>query len=95
MSNNEDLVLVNYYEDFGRSGILEGMFICTKGELESLNGEYIVFGEVLGKHSDVYSDEVYQHCKIKETTKTEMDMLVKLFGVGSISGYYPFDYIEE
>lgn len=88
-------ILVNYSEDFGRMGVLEGMFICTQEELETLKGKEIYFGEVLGKHSDVVTDQVFESCTIKPMTKKQMETIIDVFGDGTISGYNPFDYVYE
>lgn len=42
--------------DFGRQGSLEGVFVADKSHVKTLIDEKIevYFGEVLGKHSDIY-----------------------------------------
>lgn len=79
--------------DCGRQGTLTGTFIEDKSYVEYLIKEGIVvyFGEVLGKHSEVYgkidegeiifvSDDP-QNIKVMEDLKLE-------------SGYNPFEYTE-
>lgn len=89
-------LLVKYNESFGRMGKLEGLFVCTKDELESLNGRLVDFGEVLGKHSEVYTDKVYENCKaISEDPDLISDLQTVLDYPNTICGYNPFDYIEE
>lgn len=46
-------LLVRMKLDFGRLGELSSVFVCTDEQLESLNGKFHEFGEVLGKHSEV------------------------------------------
>lgn len=40
--------------DCGRQGFLESLFVADEAEVESIIGKEVFFGEVLGKHSDVY-----------------------------------------
>ena len=88
-------LLVKYNEDFGRMGNLEGLFVCTQDELDNINGQMIHFGEVLGKHSEVYSDETYEHCKV---ISEDLDLIADLLTVSehnTICGFNPLDYIED
>ena len=78
----------------GRMGILEGLFIAKENSVKDLIGTEIYFGEVLGKHSEIFS-------KIESTMVVEKsddaDLIKKLkdiFG-NTISGYNPFDYLDE
>lgn len=48
--------LYRFYWDFGRSGSLEGLFVATEEEVNESIGAYVYFGEVLGKHSEVYGN---------------------------------------
>lgn len=94
-------LLVNYYEDFGRMGSLEGVFLTTQEQLNRIHGKTIYFGEVLGKHSEVVSDECYQHCKTQELDDLEITTLVKIFGkpyedVLTLSGFNPVEiYLDN
>lgn len=38
----------------GRQGSLEGIFVATQEEVDRAVGQDLYFGEVLGKHSEVY-----------------------------------------
>lgn len=91
----EKQYLVQYFEDFGRSGSLEGLFICSEDELEYLNGATVDFGEVLGKHSEVYSDETYENCKIITSNQDAIRDMEVMFGTKNISGYNPINFLGE
>ena len=75
-----------------RGGDLESVFTATRAEVEELYGQYIVFGEVLGKHSDVQGTLEADEFEVL----SEDPQLVELFRkhVGS-TGHSPFDYLEE
>ncbi|WP_144509866.1 hypothetical protein [Bacillus sp. FJAT-22090] len=46
--------LYKFYWDCGRSGDLKGLFVATEEEVAKAIGSEAYFGEVLGKHSEVY-----------------------------------------
>lgn len=89
-------LLVKYHEDFGRMGSLDGLFVCTEYELEYLKERLVDFGEVLGKHSEVYTDKVYEHCKvISEDPDLISDLQTVSDCTNTICGHNPFDYLDD
>lgn len=48
--------LYKFYWDCGRSGHLEGVFTADAIEVADAIGKSVYFGEVLGKHSEIYGD---------------------------------------
>lgn len=46
--------LYSFELDWGRMGSLEGLFIAEEKDVKDIIGKNVQFGEVLGKHSDVY-----------------------------------------
>ena len=88
--------LYKFSKWFGRNGTLEGVFIAEQNDVAKLikEGTNIYFGEALGKHSEV-------SCVIKEEDIIILDVYDStvddlLLHIGStISGYNPFDYLEE
>ena len=53
-AKSRDEVLYKFYWDCGRQGDVEGIFKAKKSFVESVIGNNVYFGEILGKHSDVY-----------------------------------------
>lgn len=51
MENKEGIYRFYWY--CGRMGFLEGLFIATMLDVEYVIGKNVIFGEVLGKHSDI------------------------------------------
>jgi hypothetical protein len=45
--------LWEFYYNYGRIGSVSGLFVASEEEIESSIGEYVRFGEILGKYSDV------------------------------------------
>lgn len=72
-------ILVKYCEDYGRMGVLEGVFVTTQETLNLIKGKYIVYGEVLGRHSEIFSDESFCHCEVVAITNDECYVIERLF----------------
>ena len=80
--------------DFGRMGSLEGVFVADSDDIKKLleNETEIYFGEVLGKHSEVFGVIKSKHL----TEVTDDEKFIDLFEkYGLESGYNPFDYLNE
>ncbi|MBZ9693229.1 hypothetical protein [Clostridium sp. M14] len=85
--------LYEFYWDCGRQGNVEGMFIAEEKEVQESIGEEIYFGEILGKHSEVYGiieEGEIKEIKVSETTVREMEQVIGT----TISGYNPLNYIR-
>lgn len=92
--NDMEKVLVKYNEDF-YYGVMSGLFICTKDELEALNGREVYFGSELGKHSEVVTEGAYESCEVVSEDQDLIHDLLTVFGGNNISGYNPLDYVLE
>jgi len=58
-------------------------------------GEEIYFGEVLGKHSEIYGTLEEGDLIVKSEDQRFIDQLVAVIGSPTVSGYNPLDYIGE
>lgn len=86
--------LYDFGWDCGRSGELEGLFIATEAEVNDAIGKQVYFGEVLGKHSEVYGNlEEGDMTKIEVSPETLAELEDK-FGY-TVSGYNPLSYLSE
>jgi hypothetical protein len=94
MSTTENLVLVSFFKDCGRSGDIQGLFITTKEKLMSSIGKTAYFGEILGKHSDVTVKLTEEDFEIKSEDWDFIDKLMDLLDA-DISGYNPLNYIDH
>lgn len=86
--------MYKFYWDCGSYGSLEGLFVADEIEVKELIGKEVYFGEVLGKHSEIYGvieEQDIQEVKVSEITIEEIK---KALGC-NISGYNPLEYIEE
>lgn len=77
-----------------RGGDVEGLFVEDSDVVENAIGSDVYFGEICGKHSDVYGTLDEEDLTIVSEDQEKIYWLVDILG-RSISGYNPFDYIEE
>lgn len=77
--------------DCGRMGNLEGVFVADIEDVECLvnNKISVYFGEVLGKHSEIYG--CMTESEIKQIT-TDENVIKVVEEHGLESGYNPFGY---
>ncbi len=91
----EHKVLVSFYWDEGRMGDVEGLFVTTKERIEKSLGKEVYFGEILGKYSEIFGTLKKKDFTVKSDDPAFIDKLVEIIGSETISGYNPFDYLEE
>ena len=86
--------LYSFYWDCGRQGSVEGIFIATEQEVKNAIGRNVDFGEILGKHSEIYG--VIEEGEIKElkVSQSTVEELESVIGA-TISGYNPLMYMEQ
>lgn len=85
--------LYKFYWDCRRQGDVEGMFIADEQAIKLAMGQEVYFGEILGKHSEVYGtleESDITEVKVSDTTIKEMEEILG----SSISGYNPLNYIR-
>lgn len=84
--------LYRFNWDCGRMGEVEGVFVATSDAINRIQGEYVRFGEILGKHSEIEGEIEAGDFKLL----SDEPQVIYIFEnyVGSV-GYNPFDYIDE
>jgi hypothetical protein len=86
--------LWSFYWDCGRQGGVEGLFVATDDEVKAVIGKRVYFGEILGKHSDVYGTlEANDMAKMGLDSET-VEKVTALLGE-TWSGYNPLQYLSE
>jgi hypothetical protein len=77
--------------DFGRMGEIEGVFIAEKEHVDLLcqGGIVVYFGEILGKHSEIYCNFEPKHIQLISEDQKVIDVIMEH---GLSSGYNPFSY---
>lgn len=92
--SEEKKILVKFRWDCGRQGDLEGLFVCTEDERQSLIGKRVYFGEVLGKHSEIQGPIEEKELRILSDDQEKIDWLISVAG-WTVSGHNPLDYLNE
>jgi len=87
--------LYEFNWDCGRMGALGGLFIAEESIVENLMGKKIYFGEVLGKHSEIYGHLEEKDLTVKSEDQDFIQKFIEIMGDGTISGYNPIDYYDE
>jgi hypothetical protein len=70
-------------------GLLVGLFVATEEEVEGILGKDVHFGEVLGKHSDIYATMDKSMFVLVSIDQSILDTFTSSIGTN------PFDYLEE
>lgn len=86
--------LYRFELDYGRMGSLDGLFIEDEQKVKDIIGKEVYFGEVLGKHSEVYSDMREYMFEAIDLPQDVIEMLEEKVGA-SISGFNPIEIKEE
>jgi hypothetical protein len=83
--------LCRFFWDYGRQGVIQGLFIAKKKEIKALIGKEVYFGEILGKHSEVYG-------KINKKDITFITKDKKVIEIINeydlLNGYNPLDFYQ-
>lgn len=87
--------LYTFYWDCGRMGDVEGLFAASQDEIDKAVGKRIYFGEILGKHSEIYGTLDVGDLTKLDVSEDIVAILVDAVGRTNISGYNPLDYLPE
>ena len=95
MQKDNQQVLAQFFWDCRRSGSVSGVFICTKQQIADAVGKDVYFGEILGKHSEIYGTLEDTDIEILSDDPKVIEVLLGIFPDGEISGYNPLSYVQE
>jgi hypothetical protein len=87
-------LLVQFCWNCGRQGDVKGLFVVDRDELEKGYGREVYFGEILGKHSEIYGTLDREDIAVKSDDQEFIGKVEELLG-STLSGYNPFDYMRE
>jgi len=90
---------IEMFVDYGRLGVVSGRFVLNENEWSKLQEEIgkctvVYFGEILGKHSDVYFELEEDMFKILTDDQDFLNM-AKNLNISLDSGYNPLHYIND
>lgn len=88
------LKLYKFYWDCGRMGDVEGLFIADDEYVKAQIGKTVYFGEILGKHSEVYGTLDEDDLQVLSDDKEFIEKIISIFGDNLPIGYNPLSYIE-
>ena len=73
-------------------GDVNGLFIADDSDVTNLMGKEIYFGEILGKHSEIFGPLEEGDLTIKSDDQEFIKQFIEIMGDGTISGYNPLNY---
>ena len=78
-------------------GDVQGLFVANDATIAENIGKRVYFGEILGKHSEVYGNLDESDLTVLSEDQDKIRWLVEVVGNGNstISGYNPLAYIPE
>jgi hypothetical protein len=85
--------LYKFHWDCGRQGCVEGIFSADDATVKAAIGQDVHFGEILGKHSEVYGP--LEKKDLKVLTDDE-PFIARAMQYGLVpSGYNPLEHLTE
>ena len=85
--------LFRFYWDCARQGNVIGTFIAEQEEVDAAIGKMVYFGEVLGKHSEIYGE--LEEGDLAALTDDE-DFIKQALEYGIVpTGFNPLRYLPE
>lgn len=84
--------IYSFYWDCGRSGHIDGLFVADSEDVAKAIGKEVYFGEVLGKHSEIYGALDANEITLKSDANDHVEMFLHL---DLSTGYCPLDYLRE
>ena len=90
----ENKYLWRFYWDCGRMGDVEGLFVATEEELANKIDKEVYFGEILGKHSEVYGTLEWGDLEKIDLDSITVDKVAKILGT-TWGGYNPLIYVDD
>lgn len=88
------LKLYKFFEDYGRMGELEGLFITSEEAMQDAFGKTAYFGEVLGKHSEISVTISDENVTVVDIPEELVEVLCEQIGT-DLSGFNPLDCIYD
>ena len=84
--------LYKFRWDCGRQGHVDGVFTAEEDEVKSTIGKRIYFGEILGKHSEIFGWLDKEDIEMLSDDPKVVDIFETKVGP---FGYNPLEYVRE
>jgi hypothetical protein len=86
--------LWKFYWSCGRMGDLEGLFVATEDEVKNAANKEVYFGEVLGKHSEIYGTLEEKDIEKVDLDSETVNQVKNILGY-TWSGFNPIMYANK
>ena len=86
--------IYEFYWDCGRQGEVSGTFIANKAQVANAVGSEVYFGEILGKHSEVYGTLDANDLTMKTDDQEFIDKFQEILGDDYSIGHNPLSHIN-
>ena len=87
--------LYKFFWDCGRQGEVTGLFVADPERVNKHIGKEVYFGEILGKHSEVYGVLEEGDLEVLNVPDDVVKTLFDAIGDETIAGYNPITTIED
>jgi len=87
--------IYEFHWDCGSMGDVEGLFVADIEDVEKAIGREVYFGEILGKHSEVYGVLELNDLAMKTDDQDFIEKFESIMGEGFYSGHNPLHYLSE
>lgn len=87
--------LYKFEWEIKRGGEVEGLFIADDQTIKEALGKDVYFGEILGKHSEVYGTLDEEDLTVITDKPEHIAMLEEIFESSTLNGYNPLEYMGE
>lgn len=84
--------IYRFHWDCGRQGEVTGLFIATAEDVAEAIGKQVYFGEILGKHSEIYGKLEADEITLISENPSDVEVFERL---RLASGYNPLHYLPE
>ena len=84
--------IYSFHWDCGRSGEIDGLFVADSEAVAKAIGKTVNFGEVLGKHSEIYGTLEADEITLKSDANDHVEMFLHL---DLATGYNPLSYLSD
>lgn len=91
--------IYRYAQEFGRIGMLEGLFVADSADVQKAMGKSTYLGEALGKHSEVYANITPETVELVTENSEFIELMINNidFGIGynPVNSYLENEYLEN
>lgn len=86
--------IYEFYWPMSRSADITGTFIADSEDVAKVIGKYVYFGEIAGKHSEVFGNIEASEITLKTDDQTFISMFEEIMGEDWSTGINPLEYYE-